>query len=173
MSVRGGSFLQPRQAWPRVTEKGRRCELSCGPRRGHVGRPTAALTTVDHHRRTSPGAIRGHRVWLLVLDREMLPAQQLVSRFPPRTPAPGSIPLIRNRRYQEKGTQLSNPRYPYPIFELLPTPGRIGLFSLSAAIMALNTMAIKWLYGRVNGFGTSDAPTSKPGDIKKDELHET
>jgi len=66
-----------------------------------------------------------------------------------------------------------NDWYPYPIFELLPTSGRIGLFSLSATVMALNTMTLKWLYGRVNGFGTTDAPTSKPGDIKKDELHET
>jgi hypothetical protein len=66
-----------------------------------------------------------------------------------------------------------NQWYPYPIFELLSTPGRIGLFSLSATMMALNTMTLKWLYGRVNGFGTSEAPTSKPGDIRKDELHET
>jgi hypothetical protein len=61
-------------------------------------------------------------------------------------------------------------RYPYPIFELLPTSGRVGLFSLSAVMMALNTITLKWLYGRVNGFGTPDPPRSQPGEIKKDEL---
>jgi FAR-17a/AIG1-like protein len=106
----------------------------------------------------------------------MLRAQPVVSQFPPQSATTGSIPsesTIENWRYQEKETLLSNRRYPYPIFELLSTPGRIGLFSLSATLMALNTMTLKWLYGRVNGFGTSEAPTSKPGDIKKDELHET
>ncbi|KAJ5167621.1 uncharacterized protein N7482_003215 [Penicillium canariense] len=57
--------------------------------------------------------------------------------------------------------------YPYPIFEQLPTPGRIGLFSLSAIVMALSTATLKWLYGRVNGFGTSLSPRSRPGDIRK------
>ncbi|KAJ5211470.1 uncharacterized protein N7498_003116 [Penicillium cinerascens] len=57
--------------------------------------------------------------------------------------------------------------YPYPIFELLPTPGRIGLFSLSAIVMALSTATLKWLYGRVNGFGTPVPAQSRPGDIKE------
>lgn len=126
----------------------------------------------SHHRGPSPP----YQPWRypvpsrLVIGSGSRNATSTTTGKPVSSPNP-SIPLIRNRRYQEKGTQLSNPRYPYPIFELLPTPGRVGLFSLSAVIMALNTMTIKWLYGRVNGFGTSDTPTSKPGDIKKDELH--
>ncbi|KAJ5440205.1 uncharacterized protein N7458_011203 [Penicillium daleae] len=63
--------------------------------------------------------------------------------------------------------------YPYPIFEQLSTTGRIGLFSLSAIVMALSTVTLKRLYGHVNGFG-SDLPSqssqSHPGDIKKERL---
>ncbi|PLB45292.1 hypothetical protein P170DRAFT_513316 [Aspergillus steynii IBT 23096] len=40
--------------------------------------------------------------------------------------------------------------YPYPIFEQVPFEGRVGLFVLSAAVMALSTATLKWLYGRVN-----------------------
>jgi FAR-17a/AIG1-like protein. len=62
-------------------------------------------------------------------------------------------------------------RYPYPIFEILPTAGRIGLFSMSAVVMALSTATLKWLYGRINGFGTPIPAQSRPGDIKgKDGL---
>ncbi|KAJ5115357.1 hypothetical protein NUU61_001116 [Penicillium alfredii] len=61
------------------------------------------------------------------------------------------------------------PRYPYPIFEQLPTPGRIVLFTLSAVVMALSTATLKWLYGRVNGFGLSVPPQSRAGDIKRKE----
>ncbi|OQE28564.1 hypothetical protein PENSTE_c003G09084 [Penicillium steckii] len=57
--------------------------------------------------------------------------------------------------------------YPYPIFEQLPTPGRIGLFSLSAVVMALSTATLKWLHGRVNGFGVPIPAQSRPGDIKR------
>ncbi|KAK9853422.1 hypothetical protein MYU51_006513 [Penicillium brevicompactum] len=56
--------------------------------------------------------------------------------------------------------------YPYPIFEALPTEGRIGLFTLSAAVMALSTITLKWLHGRVNGFGNQAKPESRPGDIR-------
>ncbi|KAJ5787655.1 FAR-17a/AIG1-like protein [Penicillium paradoxum] len=59
------------------------------------------------------------------------------------------------------------PRYPYPIFEALPTSGRIGLFTLSAVIMATSTITLKWLYGRINGFGTPVKSVSRPGDIKR------
>lgn len=58
-------------------------------------------------------------------------------------------------------------RYPYPIFEQLETNGRIGLFALSAVVMALSTSTLKWLYGRVNGFGTSTPATSRPGAVKQ------
>ncbi|KAG0157203.1 hypothetical protein PDIDSM_4388 [Penicillium digitatum] len=57
--------------------------------------------------------------------------------------------------------------YPYPIFEALPTSGRIGLFTLSAVIMTLSTITLKWLHGRVNGFGNPMKPQSRPGDIKR------
>lgn len=60
-------------------------------------------------------------------------------------------------------------RYPYPIFEALPTSGRVGLFTLSAAVMALSTITLKWLHGRVNGFGNPMKPESRPGDIKRDD----
>ncbi|KAJ5644466.1 hypothetical protein N7507_010477 [Penicillium longicatenatum] len=64
---------------------------------------------------------------------------------------------------------LYNGWYPYPIFEQLSTMGRVGLFSLSAVVMALSTISIQWLYGRVNGFGTGTQPQSRPGDIKRKE----
>lgn len=60
--------------------------------------------------------------------------------------------------------------YPYPIFELLPTPARIGLFSLSAIVMALSTGTLKWLYGRINGFGVPIPPQSRPGDIRHKDI---
>ncbi|KAJ0422181.1 hypothetical protein BJY00DRAFT_300338 [Aspergillus carlsbadensis] len=53
--------------------------------------------------------------------------------------------------------------YPYPIFEQLPLEGRIGLFGLSAVVMALSTATLKWLYGRVNGFGTPAKAQARPG----------
>ncbi|KAE8356664.1 FAR-17a/AIG1-like protein-domain-containing protein [Aspergillus coremiiformis] len=57
--------------------------------------------------------------------------------------------------------------YPYPIFEQLPFEGRIGLFGLSAVVMALSTGTLKWLYGRVNGYGTQSRPQSHPGAISQ------
>ncbi|CBF89619.1 hypothetical protein AN0372.2 [Aspergillus nidulans FGSC A4] len=56
--------------------------------------------------------------------------------------------------------------YPYPIFEQLPFEGRIGLFALSAVVMALSTATLKWLHGRVNGFGTSMKAQARPGSVK-------
>ncbi|KAL1588209.1 hypothetical protein WHR41_02953 [Cladosporium halotolerans] len=44
-----------------------------------------------------------------------------------------------------------NQFYPYPIFDVLDTPGRVGLFAASAGLMALATGALVWLYGVVNG----------------------
>ncbi|KAM0721783.1 hypothetical protein Q7P37_002708 [Cladosporium fusiforme] len=44
-----------------------------------------------------------------------------------------------------------NQFYPYPIFEILSTGGRVGLFAASAALMALATGALVWVYKRVNG----------------------
>jgi FAR-17a/AIG1-like protein len=42
--------------------------------------------------------------------------------------------------------------YPYPLFALLNTTQRVGLFCLSAVLMTAGTVWLKWLYGRVNGF---------------------
>ncbi|KAL3435557.1 FAR-17a/AIG1-like protein [Aspergillus tetrazonus] len=56
--------------------------------------------------------------------------------------------------------------YPYPIFEQLPFEGRVGLFALSAVVMALSTATLKWLHGRVNGFGTSTKAQARPGSVK-------
>ena len=43
--------------------------------------------------------------------------------------------------------------YPYPLFAMLDSTQRVGLFVGSALVMAANTMVLKWLYGKVNGFG--------------------
>ncbi|CAG7930483.1 unnamed protein product [Penicillium olsonii] len=61
----------------------------------------------------------------------------------------------------------ANGWYPYPIFEVLSIKGRIGLFTLSAVIMALSTVTLKWLVGRINGFGHPMKLESRPGDIKR------
>ncbi|KAL4889978.1 hypothetical protein BDV59DRAFT_209928 [Aspergillus ambiguus] len=57
--------------------------------------------------------------------------------------------------------------YPYPIFEQVPFEGRVGLFVLSAVVMAFSTATLKGLYGRVNGYGTTSPAQSRPGAIKK------
>ncbi|PKX89799.1 putative integral membrane protein [Aspergillus novofumigatus IBT 16806] len=57
--------------------------------------------------------------------------------------------------------------YPYPIFEQVPFEGRVGLFVMSAIVMALSTATLKWLYGRVNGFGTASKPKARPGALKQ------
>ncbi|KAK0754026.1 FAR-17a/AIG1-like protein [Schizothecium vesticola] len=50
--------------------------------------------------------------------------------------------------------------YPYPLFALLSTGQRILLFTSSAVFMTGSTMALKWIYGTVNGIES----------IKKDAL---
>ncbi|EAU35348.1 conserved hypothetical protein [Aspergillus terreus NIH2624] len=59
--------------------------------------------------------------------------------------------------------------YPYPIFEQVPFEGRVGLFVLSAVVMALSTATLKALYGRVNGYGTPAPAQSRPGAIKQND----
>ncbi|KAH8762531.1 FAR-17a/AIG1-like protein [Diaporthe sp. PMI_573] len=44
-----------------------------------------------------------------------------------------------------------NQTYPYPIFTLLSTPQRVGLFTFSGLTCAISTMGLKWLYGKING----------------------
>ncbi|KAH8431963.1 uncharacterized protein LDX57_009611 [Aspergillus melleus] len=57
--------------------------------------------------------------------------------------------------------------YPYPIFEQVPFEGRVGLFVLSAVVMAISTATLKWLYGRVNGFGYPRSPAARSGSVKQ------
>jgi FAR-17a/AIG1-like protein len=65
----------------------------------------------------------------------------------------------------------SNGFYPYPLFELLSTPQRIGLFSLSAGLMVGSTVCLKWLYGRVNGVKVWEGAQmrERPGMVKGEE----
>ncbi|GFF60280.1 hypothetical protein IFM61392_03525 [Aspergillus lentulus] len=62
--------------------------------------------------------------------------------------------------------------YPYPIFEQVPFGGRVGLFVMSAIVMALSTATLQWLYGRVNGFGTASKPKARPGALKQNGTSE-
>lgn len=62
-------------------------------------------------------------------------------------------------------------RYPYPLFEILDMKGRIALFTVSAFLMALNTITLKWLYGRINGLGSSEYPQARPGHVKEPDFH--
>jgi len=55
--------------------------------------------------------------------------------------------------------------YPYPLFDLLDTSQRIGLFAGSAVVMAGSTVVLKWLYGRVNGLGMK--AVDQPGRMRK------
>lgn len=41
--------------------------------------------------------------------------------------------------------------YPYPIFHVLNSWQRAALFGSSALVMAGSTMALKWVYGKING----------------------
>jgi len=56
-----------------------------------------------------------------------------------------------------------NQFYPYPIFDVLSTPGRVGLFAASAGLMALATGALVWVYGVVNG---REARGARSGNVK-------
>ncbi|KAI9748713.1 MAG: hypothetical protein M1815_003014 [Lichina confinis] len=57
--------------------------------------------------------------------------------------------------------------YPYPIFEALNPSYRAGLFATSALLMVASTSTLKWLYGRINGFGGGRAPRAQPGAVKE------
>ncbi|KAI5306271.1 hypothetical protein KEM56_001621 [Ascosphaera pollenicola] len=43
--------------------------------------------------------------------------------------------------------------YPYPIFTMLDTEKRAGLFGFAAIVMAASTVALKWGYHQMNGHG--------------------
>ncbi|KIV77869.1 hypothetical protein PV11_09647 [Exophiala sideris] len=53
--------------------------------------------------------------------------------------------------------------YPYPLFAMLDSTQRVGLFVGSALVMAANTMVLKWIYGKVNGFGRK--AVNRPGKV--------
>ncbi|PGH10663.1 hypothetical protein AJ79_05377 [Helicocarpus griseus UAMH5409] len=56
--------------------------------------------------------------------------------------------------------------YPYPIFEKLSTGWRVVLFLFSAVLMAVNTVLLKYLYGRMNGFVHPES-AARPGAVKR------
>lgn len=56
-----------------------------------------------------------------------------------------------------------NQFYPYPIFDVLSTAGRVGLFAGSAGLMALATGGLVWVYGVVNG---REARGARSGNVK-------
>jgi len=58
-------------------------------------------------------------------------------------------------------------RYPYPLFEILTPAWRAALFAGSAFVMTLSTATLKWLYGRVNGYGVGTAPRARSGNVKE------
>lgn len=49
--------------------------------------------------------------------------------------------------------------------------GRIALFTVSAFLMALNTITLKWLYGRINGLGRPESSQVRPGHLKEPDYH--
>jgi len=56
-----------------------------------------------------------------------------------------------------------NQFYPYPIFDVLSTSGRVGLFAASAGLMAAATGGLVWVYGVVNG---REARRARSGNVK-------
>jgi len=54
--------------------------------------------------------------------------------------------------------------YPYPLFEMLDTTQRIGLFTFSAVLMVGSTAMLKWMYVRVNG--ETGGKDERPGQVK-------
>ncbi|KAF2767473.1 hypothetical protein EJ03DRAFT_390458 [Teratosphaeria nubilosa] len=66
----------------------------------------------------------------------------------------------------------ANNFYPYPIFTMLTTLQRIGLFTFSASLMTLSTSLLTWLYGVVNGTETgiesNGYPVETSGSLKRD-----
>lgn len=67
------------------------------------------------------------------------------------------IPLF-DRLY----SPLTRCRYPYPIFDVLNTVQRVGLFTFSAALMTASTSLLKWVYGRFNGYVKMEKEAYKP-----------
>ncbi|KIW26452.1 uncharacterized protein PV07_09545 [Cladophialophora immunda] len=54
--------------------------------------------------------------------------------------------------------------YPYPLFGMLDQTQRVGLFGMSAVVMAGNTVVLKRVYGYLNGFQRTGVEV--PGRVK-------
>ncbi|WPH01368.1 Hypothetical protein R9X50_00421100 [Acrodontium crateriforme] len=57
-----------------------------------------------------------------------------------------------------------NEFYPYPLFAILTTPQRIGLFAFSALLMTLSTGMLTWLYSAFNGVEVEDLGHGRVND---------
>lgn len=56
----------------------------------------------------------------------------------------------------------SNVRYPYPIFAVLNTTQRALLFTFAAFLSTMSSIALKWVYSKVNGYETGRREAHKP-----------
>jgi hypothetical protein len=83
----------------------------------------------------------GYRVWVLVVDRECSLLWDRTSR----------LTAAQEICYSHNGY------YPYPIFALLTTYQRIGLFALSGATMWVAGGALRALYAYANGYELTEA----------------
>lgn len=111
------------------------------------------VSTMDDRHSTGYGPELKLGVCILGMGRTLLQPQRMVR---------GLFQSIINTHELTK-----TGRYPYPLFEQLNTPSRALLFLLSAVIMTGSTATLKWLYGRVNGFGDGTAPRARPGAVKR------
>ncbi|KAF7196042.1 hypothetical protein HII31_02668 [Pseudocercospora fuligena] len=59
-----------------------------------------------------------------------------------------------------------NQFYPYPIFEMLDTTQRVGLFAFSALLMTTATAVLVWLYAMVNGTELDEVVEGNPKKAK-------
>ncbi|KXL44785.1 hypothetical protein M433DRAFT_8894 [Acidomyces richmondensis BFW] len=59
--------------------------------------------------------------------------------------------------------------YPYPLFAIMSTTQRIGLFAFSALLMTLSTATLAWLYNAINGRAKPipDSVTTLPEDRRR------
>ncbi|KAL8304412.1 hypothetical protein RB597_004398 [Gaeumannomyces tritici] len=55
--------------------------------------------------------------------------------------------------------------YPYPILDILTTPQRAVFFAFCASLEAGSTMALKWLYGTLNGVEDFKREALKPAKL--------
>lgn len=57
---------------------------------------------------------------------------------------------------------LTEHRYPYPIFAVLNTTQRAMLFTFAAGLSTMSSIALKWVYGTVNGYDWMRREAGKP-----------